>query len=331
MRILSLNGGNPNGTVGGRTLAVLELNDALRNRGIEVRYQDVRRSICSGSLNGIDAVHCHGYQANYAWALTGRRHIRSLTTLHGWLWHPRIKYGPMNWLERKTLRVNTFVFVQSEAMARHLRAANLKTSVRVLTNGISLNQVSTTGSPGSVQNILLLARIAPEKGITTAIRAIALLRLRSAAPKVRLKIVGPTDSPAYLRKCRRLTRALNCEDIVQFQGEVSSPWAGQRPSVLLISSLTEGVPRVLLEAWRERVPVVATQVGGIPEMIVNGRNGVLVPARDQNAMSQALEKCFTSSEFCRDLVTEGARSLEKFSLDRVADEYIKTLIAVAAK
>jgi glycosyltransferase involved in cell wall biosynthesis len=94
--------------------------------------------------------------------------------------------------------------------------------------------------------------------------------------------------------------------------------------VVALPSRTEGLPIVLLEAMAQARPVVATPVGGTPELVVDGETGVLVPPGDVHALAQALREVLDDDERARRLGESGRRRVEEhFSAERMADAVLK--------
>ncbi len=129
----------------------------------------------------------------------------------------------------------------------------------------------------------------PIKGIVFLIDAWALLEQRRALGAAdRLVLIG---GGALRGELESRVASLGLQGKVHFagsmrQGEVSR-WLGAA-NVLCLPSLNEGMPNVVVEALASGVPVVATRVGGVPELVVDGVNGMLVPVRSTEALADAL-------------------------------------------
>jgi glycosyltransferase involved in cell wall biosynthesis len=131
----------------------------------------------------------------------------------------------------------------------------------------------------------LAGRLSAIKGVNHALRAFALVHRRS--PGVRLEVAGSgPDAEALAAEAR----ALGIASQVRFLGwRRDLPNLFDRWSVLLQPSLYEGFGLSVLEAMGSGLPVVASRVGGIPEMVTHGSTGLLIPPADEVAMAEAIE------------------------------------------
>lgn len=148
----------------------------------------------------------------------------------------------------------------------------------------SLGASQSRGGSGGELTILQVARFHPVKDHATAIRAFA--RVAEALPAARLVLVGDGDGrPAIEAQVGEL--GLN--DRVRFLG-VRDDIAAllESADIFLLSSLSEGISVTLLEAMAARRPIVATRVGGNPEVVDHGRNGLLSPRGDDAALAANL-------------------------------------------
>ena len=161
----------------------------------------------------------------------------------------------------------------------------------------------------------LVCRIVEQKGIAYALRAFQQIRQRF--PTARLIIAGDGDLRAQLEA---LTRELGIDEYVH--------WLGWRSDalkligafdVLLMPSLWEGFGLVLLEAMSRRVPVIASRVSAIPEVVIHGETGLLVEARDVDALADAMTRLLEDHALRQHMGLLGAARLEeRFSVERMA-------------
>lgn len=160
--------------------------------------------------------------------------------------------------------------------------------------------------------ILAVGRLSKEKAYGDLIRAMAYVKTR--CPDAVLLIVG--DGPER-RKLEDLCTRVGLSESVRFTGyckNVAPYYAAA--SVFALTSHSEGSPNVLLEAMEAGIPVLATAVGGVGEMIRHREHGLLVPRGDVEAISAGLEELLRNPELCRVLTSNARQSLVAYSLDR---------------
>jgi glycosyltransferase involved in cell wall biosynthesis len=98
--------------------------------------------------------------------------------------------------------------------------------------------------------------------------------------------------------------------------------------LLVLSSLSEGMPNVVLEAFAYKTPVVATAVGGVPELVIDGETGWLVPPRDPHALAQAILDALANPEEARRRAENAYKHLlENFTVEKQVDKWEQALQA----
>ncbi len=153
------------------------------------------------------------------------------------------------------------------------------------------------GLPEQTPLIGIVARLVPVKAHETFLQAAALVR--DEHPDARFAIVGDGECRAALEA---RARALGLDGVLHFLG-----WRRDLPGVyadldvVCLSSLNEGSPVALIEAMAAARPVVATAVGGVPEVVRDGISGLLVPPRDARAMAAAIGEILAAPERARAL------------------------------
>jgi len=156
-------------------------------------------------------------------------------------------------------------------------------------------------------HIVMVARLVPEKGIALAIEALALLRDTA----VRMTVVG--DGPCR-EEMQALARRLEVAERIDWRGagtpaDVAAALAAG--DIFLLSSEAEALPVCIMEAMASGLPVVATNVGGVREMIEDGRTGILVPPRDAGAIMTAVRRLQADPDLCRMLSGAGRALVEE--------------------
>ena len=160
----------------------------------------------------------------------------------------------------------------------------------------------------------------PEKGVTVLLEAMAYLAGPSGAPPCQLLVVG--DGPAY-DSLRARTEELGLTTQVVFAG-MRRDVADLLPllDIFILASLHEGFGIVILEAMAAGRPVVATSVGGIPEVVSHGQTGLLVPPGDAVALAGAIRSLLSDPDLARSLGASGRQlARERFSIDSVVRQH----------
>jgi len=141
------------------------------------------------------------------------------------------------------------------------------------------------GCDDQTRILLCVGRLSYEKGHVDLLRAFPKIRALMDDSRLQLVLVG--EGPER-RRIEELCRRLNLSDVVTLAGqqhEIDSYYA--IADIFLLPSLSEGCPNVLLEAMAAGVPVVATAVGGVPEVATSGRDAILVKKHDQAGLACA--------------------------------------------
>lgn len=149
-------------------------------------------------------------------------------------------------------------------------------------------------------------RLSSIKGIPYLIKAMTYLKEGT------LLIIG--DGPER-KKSESLLHSLGLQDRVFLLGWVDRQdmWRHlQQSTIFVLPSLSEGTPRVILEAMMCGLSIVATRVGGIPEMLTDGVNGILVPPRNEKAIAEAIKRVLDDPDFQRKASMENRMAVKKF-------------------
>jgi glycosyltransferase involved in cell wall biosynthesis len=171
-------------------------------------------------------------------------------------------------------------------------------------------------------------RCTPQKGFDRAIEAFAMLA--PDAPDARLCIAG--DGP-HLDEYKMRARSLGIADKVLFTGFRSDlPGLLAALDLFWLTSRSEGMPNVLLEAMAAGIPSIAFDVAGVPELIDNGRDGLIVPQGDLRGLADATRRLMRDDERRKAMATAGrVKVRERFSIDRMLGGVEKYLIEISTE
>ncbi|MFQ5854656.1 MAG: GT4 family glycosyltransferase PelF [Anaerolineae bacterium] len=180
-----------------------------------------------------------------------------------------------------------------------------------------------------VQRIGFVGRVVTIKDVTTFLAACRLVA--GELPGVEFYVIGPTDhDPAYAAHCQALVAELGLEEHVTFTGETDPLSWYRRLDVVVLTSLSEGQPLVLLEAMAAGVPVVATVVGGCPELVQGttapdralGTAGLLTPVGDPRATARAVLALCQDVDRWHQASRAGQERVRRFySTDQLCEAY----------
>ena len=169
--------------------------------------------------------------------------------------------------------------------------------------------------------LLAVGRLVGKKGYEFLLQACK--TLKDEGVKFHLHIVG---DGLYLKQLEQLSKSLQIKSNVTFHGfqpyEKMASFFREAdiflmPCIIHSSGDRDGTPTVLLEALVHHVPVITTPVSGIPELIVNGVTGVLVPEKDQVAIAEAVVQLISEKQNARDIADRGNKKvLEMFNAEK---------------
>ena len=230
-----------------------------------------------------------------------------------------------DWLTRVASRSNDTVVVLSNALRHYLLLRRLvpDEKIRVVHYGLELDDCEKSSVSrvdlglGDGPVVLLAARLEPRKDHRTFLEAARLVLTK--VPGVQFLLAGD-GAPEYRDQLERQAAPLG--HAIRFLGTCQDVPALMRLStVVVLSSQTEGLGLVLLEAMAERRPVVATRVGGVPEVVVDGVTGLLVDPGSPSALAEGILEVLARPERAQQMGEAGRLRVEtQFSVTRMAGE-----------
>lgn len=313
-----------------------DIEREARSRGLDVEpfrmragpnLRGIRQVLAYARRGGFDIVHSHGYKGNILLGLMPRRQrgFPMVTTVHGFTWTGGLsRMLAYQILDSISLLTIDRVVLVNPMMRDHpwLRCLG-PGRFEVVRNGIPVASGTIRASlPPEMDEfvrrgsaIVSVGRLSEEKGTEFLLEAVA--SLVAEGRNLQLVLIG---EGALRHRLEARAAALDISDRVMFAGYM--PDAGSflhRFDIFAMPSLTEGLPMVLLEAMLAGTAVVATRVGGIPEVLEDGNAGLLVEPRDPSAIRQGIASVLDDPELAR------ARTVR--AEERVRAEYSSATMA----
>ncbi len=240
-------------------------------------------------------------------------------------YHARYSKFRLWWTEKVIYNTADCLLTNSEQIQRHLHQRYPNRYIISIPNILELPAEVWTHQQKDVSEeklIVCVGRLAPEKGHRYLIEALGLLNHKDIS--WRCTFLGEGELEAELRT---LSEEHNLSDKVIFPGFCDDVYAELLKSdVFVLPSLHEGSPNALIEAMGIGMPCIASDVGGIKDLIENEKNGIRVPAQDSKALATALHRMLVAPEFASELGRNARTTIQqKFntakSIQRLEDIY----------
>jgi len=325
----------------GRCRPLLEAAKALGAEVVELEqntphYRASAREIADHLTRvNADVLLCHGYKPDILGVLAARKiSVPVVSVSHGWT-AATFKVRVNETIDRLCLQGMDRVVCVSERQARRVRRAGVPArKIVVIHNAIDVSRYGTRDLaireqllslfPTTQRPRLLVGaagRLSPEKGYAVLVDAAA--KVLRDVPDVGFIHFG--EGPLRAEITAQIA-AHDLQDRFVLAGfRADLPQVYSSLDVFTLPSFTEGLPVVVLEALAASVPVVATAVGGTPEVVSNGENGFLVPPRDAKALARGIVTCIAAD---RRALGEQGRALvfDRFTFTTQAERY-RTMFA----
>lgn len=271
---------------------------------------------------GIQRMHAH-----FANAPSAVAHFASLMSgiPFSFTAHAKDLYLTRTAVIQRRVRAATFVATCTGYNARYLEAlaGNDSAKINLVYHGVDLGLFSTrdperaagSASPGAPRLILSVGRLVPKKGHDDLIAACALLRDRGVPFRCRIVGEGPLR-----QELQALIDAAGLADRVTLEGAMTHAHLIELYKIADLFALApritedgdrDGIPNVIAEAMAIGVPVVSTDVSGIPELVRSGETGYLTPTQDPGALADALARILRDAPAARRVAAAGRALLEQ--------------------
>ena len=185
----------------------------------------------------------------------------------------------------------------------------IKSKIYVHYHGMNFSDMPMTVVKPTHNRLVAVGRFVKLKGFDYLLRAVHLLKSRGTA--VDVELIGDGSEAENLRS---LAHELGIEDSIKFAGWLPAdhvPAAISRATILVHPSLEDGVPNVIKEAMAVGIPVVASNIAGIPEMLDNGKNGILIPPKRLDLLVSAIGLLLSDEKLRRTYAERGRQYAEE--------------------
>jgi len=204
--------------------------------------------------------------------------------------------------------------------------------IRVVPNGIDIERFKKVRRPRCTRNprtIGLVGRVDSVKDVKTFIQAMSIVK--KGYSDIRSLIIGPFDEqPEYYRECQQLTEMLELKDTITFTGRANVADYYKEMDLLLLTSIKEAMPLVVMEAMASGLPVVATSVGACRELIYGiddelGPAGVVTRVMDAEAIADATTRILKDPDMASAMARSGIQRIEKFYREELVIEQYRQI------
>jgi glycosyltransferase involved in cell wall biosynthesis len=292
------------------------------------------RVLGTGNVRHLHGHFCHG-ATTITWFVSRLTGLPFSFTAHAKdIYTSELNPGDM--LRRKLMAAR-FVVTCTAANYRHLtQVCPEYKNLHVVYHGLDTDYFAPLAQAATEDVPLLLSvgRFVEKKGFGFLIEACA--KLKSAGVRFRCLLVGPEGNDS--ERILRMIDSLHLSDVVTTQNAVTQEELRsiyQRATVFVLPCLLldngdrDGIPNVLAEAMAMGIPVVSTAISGIPELIDDGEDGFLVPARNSEALASATRRLLDSRELRRQLSAAGRRKVCRNFDSRQTTSRLKELFVAA--
>lgn len=293
---------------------------------------------------GADLIHTQLEFANALGNLAAKlRHLPSVCTIHTM---PSQEMSVKSWAHQmfELWSLNNFcdriIAVSEEARLFHLKISGApEDQTLTIYNGVEINRFKgqdderfplrrELGIPPEADVLVTVAVLRELKGIQFMIRALP--QILAARPKTYYLVAGDGDYHTTLEA--EAQRAGVTERVIFTGMRTDVPRVLAAGDVFVLPTLTEALPTVLAEAMASRLPVIASAVGGIPEMVIDGENGLLLQPGDPQALAAACINLLSKPAQCEKMGNRGWQIVnEKFNVERQVERLKKIYLDLLKK
>ncbi|MBF0504576.1 MAG: lipopolysaccharide heptosyltransferase II [Candidatus Omnitrophica bacterium] len=310
---------------GGGLVEVLETQGCkhytlpVHKKNLFTMFRCISKLVAIINYEKIDIVHARSrVPAWIAFFACRRTQAHFVTTCHGY-YSRHLFSRVMGW--------GKLVIAISDVIGRHMveDLATPAENIRVIARSVDVEKFNlprTPKTPSDPMTVVMISRITPLKGHAYFIKAMG--HVINQMPSVKVQLIGdaPAKKQAYKDELVLLVKRLGIEEQVEFLGNRRDiPELLSKADCLVLSTVThEAFGRVIIEAQAAGVPVVATRVGGVAEIIDHEKTGLLVLPKDADGISRAVLRILKDPALAAGFVLEAKKKIEdRYTLVKMAD------------
>ena len=272
--------------------------------------------------NKIDVIHTHGTPSNIVGIICKLVcKCKFIVTIHSDLDYDfsgnKLKIYKI--VEKMTCRFSDQIVTVSKDLSNKLSLRNIKNEINIIHNGIKANVTSIERKTKNVFTFLFVGRLSEVKNIELLLDGMNYLKTKLYS--FECFIVGDGEQKERLMEITDNYGLVDCVHFVGFKDDVSSYM--KKADLLLVTSRMEGIPLVIIEAFANKLPVLASRVGGIKEIITDELNGILFDVNNPSEFYQKLEEIIKEQKNLN-MVRENAYEdyCEKWNIECMIQKYI---------
>jgi len=299
----------------GRWLAALALAWRTRSPGLKAAayqlFYFLEAGVLAAHMRARGIVHLHNHFANsscsvamLASAMSG---IPFSFTLHG----PAIFFEPVRWrLDEKIARAKFVACISHFSRAQAMLFSDQPHwgKLRIVHCGVNPSDYGRPVRRDYGQRIIFVGRLDAVKGVPLLLAAFKASLTKH--PDARLRIIGDGADRAALEAQVKNDGTADRVEFLGYRDQTEIAALLQEADMLVLASFAEGVPVVLMEAMASHLPVIASRVAGVPELVEDGVSGFVIPPGDLASLSARLETLLANPALCRKMGAAGRAKVE---------------------
>jgi glycosyltransferase involved in cell wall biosynthesis len=227
-------------------------------------------------------------------------------------------------ISKVVLKNASYIIALNEDMKRKINTIYKRENIIVVPNGIELEKfkdIYPQKQDNKIKTIIFVGTLRPVKGVEYLIKAMSIIHEK--LPDTNLLIVG--DGPDR-EKLETLAQELDLQGCTCFAGNVSNekiPEYMAKADLFVLPSLSEGFPLVILEAMASGLPIVTTNIGGLPDIVKNGENGFLVEPKNPEALADKIMLLLSNKKSCKKISIINKTTIRDYSWSKIAEKLEK--------